>query len=111
MLPPVKENGGPRLYRAGRTRKAVLVIRMSVGVPLELAEQMALERTVHAVLDPLGRGRVDWNVSFIPFLLMPGCMLEVQAEGGHVERRVLDTLAADEIETVLRQVIRRSRDC
>ena len=84
------------------------MIRMAVGVPLELAEQIALERTVHAVLDP--HARHDWNVSLVPFLVMPGCMLEVEMGVGHVERRVLDTLTIAELERVLRQVVRRSRD-
>jgi len=81
------------------------VIRMTVSVPLALSEQRALERVTHTVLDAY-EGR-DWTVSLIPFLTMPGCMLEVGMDQAFVERRLLDTVTAAELESALRGVTRR----
>jgi hypothetical protein len=80
------------------------VIQMTVTAPLELPEQLALERVTHAVLDPAGAG--DWTVSVVPFMTIAGGMLEV-ADGPFVERRLLDAIDPIELERALRQVVRR----
>ena len=77
---------------------------MTVTVPLGLAEELALERVTHAVLDPV-RAR-DWTVSVVPFVTMAGGMLEV-ADGSYVERRLLDAIDPLELESALRQVLQR----
>jgi hypothetical protein len=81
------------------------VIRMTVSVPLTLSDQRALEYVTHRVLDAY-EGR-DWTVSLVPFLTMPGCMLEVGMDQAFVERRLLDTVSAPELESALRAVTRR----
>jgi len=81
------------------------VIHMTVTVPLELPQQLALERVTHAVLDPCVG--CDWTVSLVPFVTMAGGMLVV-AEGTHVERRLLlDAIDPAQLEHALRQVVRR----
>jgi hypothetical protein len=80
------------------------VIQMTVTVPLELAEQRALEQVTHAVLDPVGPR--DWTVALVPFMTMAGGMLEV-TDGPFVDRRLLDAIDPVQLERALRQVVRR----
>ena len=82
------------------------MIRMAVTVPLELPEQLALERATYAVLDVDHAG--DWTVTLVPFMTMPGGMLEVSAGRACVERRLLDKVDAGELERALRRVLQRS---
>lgn len=78
---------------------------MAINLPLALTDQVALERATHAVLDP--HKAKGWRVSLIPFLTMPGCMLEVAVGRDYVERRLLDVASPDELVRALRQVVRR----
>jgi hypothetical protein len=78
---------------------------MTVAVPLDLAEQLALERATERVLDPHGPG--DWTVSLVPFHLVPGAMLEVAVGPECIARRLLDTMSVAEVERTLRDVVRR----
>jgi hypothetical protein len=80
------------------------VIQMTVTVPLELPEQLALERVTHAVLDPVGVR--DWTVSVVPFMTVAGGMLEV-ADGAYVDRRLLDAIDPIQLEMALRRVVSR----
>jgi hypothetical protein len=81
------------------------MIEIAIGVPLALSDQLALERATHAVLDP--HRSHGWRVSLTPFLTIPGCMLEIAVGRAYVERRVLDTPNAHDLENALRQVVRR----
>jgi len=81
------------------------MIEMTIDVPLPFPEQVALERIAHAILGP--HGGHGWRVALIPFLTIPGCMLEIAMGREYVERRVLDAASAPELERALRQVVRR----
>jgi len=78
---------------------------MAVTVPLKLSDQEALERVTHSVLDAYGSR--DWAISLVPFLTMPGYMLEVALDDRYVERRLLDSASPAELETALLGVTRR----